>query len=72
MGLDFSKDNIVVPKTQQKQQKQHLTQHMLFWGSFFMINTKIAIFYFWSKNTPQNASKCISELGNRKNIPEIL
>ena len=30
------------------------------------------IFDFWRKNTPQDASKCISELGNRKNIPEMI
>ena len=33
---------------------------------------KTCIFDFWGKNTPQDASKCISGLGNRKNIPETI
>ena len=33
---------------------------------------KNAIFDFWVKNTALQASKCISELGNRQNIPEII
>ena len=30
------------------------------------------IFDFWAKNTPQDASKCNPELGNRKNTSDLV